>query len=131
MKTLALFVAIFGIMAFASIDAAAQKPTRITFAKGSSEKVVSGTMTGYGSKRVFVIKVKAGQTLTTESVGDNYITIDIKAPKGSTYTPDLEANCNDRHEVTPTAAGDYIITVTECRKADPWRGAFRFKITVN
>jgi len=131
MKKLALFAAILGVLAFASTDAAAQKPTRITFAKGATEKVVTGSMTGYSSKRVFVIKVKAGQTLTTENAGDNYITIDIKAPRGSTYEPDLAANCHDQHEVTPTAAGDYVITVTECRKADAWRGTFKFKVTVN
>lgn len=131
MKKLALFVAILGVLAFASTDVSAQKPTRITFAKGATEKVVTGSMTGFGSKRVYVIRVKAGQTLTSENAGDNYITIDIKAPKGSTYEPDLAANCHDQHEVTPTAAGDYIITVTECQKADPWKGTFKFKVIVN
>lgn len=131
MKKLALSVAILGVLVFASADAVAQKPTRITFAKGATEKVISGTMTGFGSKRVYVIRVKAGQTLMTENAGDNYITIDIKAPKGSTYEPDLAANCHGQHEVTPTAAGDYIITVTECQKADPWRGTFKFKVIVN
>ncbi len=87
-------------------------------------------MTGFGPKRVYVIRVKAGQTLTTENAGDNYITVDIKAPKGSTYEPDLAANCHDQHEVTPTAAGDYIIAGTECQKADPWKGTFKFKVIV-
>ncbi|HMT07527.1 MAG TPA: hypothetical protein PKA82_05945 [Pyrinomonadaceae bacterium] len=131
MKKLIFLSVFIGIFVFASTEANAQKPTRITFAKGATEKVVSGSMTGFGSKRVYVIKVKSGQTLTTENSGDNYITISIKAPKGSTYEPDLAANCHDQHEVAPTAAGDYIITVTECQKADPWRGSFKFKVKVN
>ena len=43
---------------------------------------------------------------------------------------DLAANCNNEHRVRPTAAGDYTITVTECKKADRWRGRFRLRVGV-
>ena len=32
--------------------------------------------------------------------------------------------------VSPTAAGDYVITVVECTKDDPWKGTFKFLVTV-
>ncbi len=84
--------------------------------------VITGKLSGYKAHKTYLIRVRQGQTLTTESTGSNYITIDIKAPPGSTYEPDMAADCHDRHKVKPTAAGDYKITVTECRKADPWHG---------
>ena len=109
--------------------ASAQRPTRITFARGTTSKVVTGTLNGYRSHRTYVIYVKKGQTLTTEAV-KNFITIGVEAPPGSTYEQDMAADCHDKNEVSPTARGDYRITVTECRKADSWRGTFRFKVTV-
>ncbi len=105
--------------------------TRITFKRGATSKIVTGTLNSYKSQRTFVIKVKKGQTLTTENVGKNHITIGIDAPKGSTYEQDMAADCHDRNEVNPTAAGDYKITVTECKKADAWKGSFKFKVAVH
>ncbi len=110
--------------------AAASSQTRIIFKPGARTAVVTGRLSGYKDHKTFVIRVRRGQTLTTGSAGINYITVDITAPRGSTYEPDLAADCHDRHEVTPTAAGDYIITVTECTKADRWRGRFRLRVTV-
>ncbi|MBX3281928.1 MAG: hypothetical protein KF756_05565 [Acidobacteria bacterium] len=115
---------------FISPADAQRRPTRIKFARGATEKIVSGTLSSYRSKRTFVIRVREGQTLTTESTGDNAITISITPPKGSNYDQDMAADCHDRNDVSPTAAGDYIITVVECRKADPWRGQFKFLVTV-
>ena len=103
---------------------------RIKFARGATSAVVSGSLNSYKSKRTFVIRVRAGQKLTTAQVGNNYITVDIKPPAGSTWEPDMAADCHNRHEVEPTDAGDYILTVTECRKADRWRGKFRLRVTV-
>lgn len=127
-----LLIVAFAVLflAFSSTDVVAQKPTRIKFARGTYEKTVTGTLAGYRSKRVYLIRVAEGQTLTTENVGKNYITISIEAPPGSTYEQDMAADCHDRNEVTPTARGDYRITVIECTKADPWRGTFKFKVSV-
>ena len=53
-----------------------------------------------------------------------------ETPPGSTYEPDLAADCHDRHTVQPTAKGDYKIRVTECRKADAYHGRFSFRVRV-
>ncbi|CAN5421834.1 hypothetical protein BH10ACI3_BH10ACI3_06060 [soil metagenome] len=120
-------VLIFGIFASAVFG---QAPTRIKFKKGATSTVVTGSLSSYKSKRTFVIKVREGQTLTTENAGKYSITISVEAPPGSTYEQDMAADCHDRNEVTPTAAGDYKITVTECQKADPFKGTFKFKVVV-
>ncbi len=117
------------ISAFSAI-AFGQRATRINFNRGAHSAAGSGSLNGYRDHRTFVIRVRAGQTMTTESVGKNHITVTIKAPPGATYAPDLAADCHDRNEVSPTAAGDYTITVTECRKADRWRGTFRLRVKV-
>lgn len=109
--------------------ASAQHATRITFAHGATSKVVTGTLNGYRSHHTYVIRVRRGQTLSTEAV-KNYITIGVEAPPGSKYEQDMAADCHDKNEVSPTARGDYKITVTECRKADRWKGTFKFRVTV-
>jgi hypothetical protein len=53
----------------------------------------------------------------------------MTAPTGE-EVGDSDASCNDRREIASTTAGDYRITVVECRKGDPWRGSFRFRVTV-
>ncbi len=128
MKKLLLITFTFFVLSLLSTAALAQKPTRINFARGTHQKVVTGTLSGFKSSRTYLIRVGKGQTLTTENTGSNYITISIEAPKGSTYEPDMAADCHDKNEVDPTAAGDYKITVTECMKADAWKGSFRFKV---
>ncbi len=130
MKTVTKFMIAIAISIVFSTIAFGQN-TRITFKPGATSKVVSGTLSSYKSQRTFVIKVKKGQTLTTDNDGDNAVTIGIDAPKGSTYEQDMAADCHSHNEVNPTAAGDYKITVTECQKADPWKGTFKFKVTVH
>lgn len=92
--------------------------------------MVTGTLTGYKGQRVYVIRVRAGQTLNTEDVGKNHITLVIGGPPGSNYEQDMAADCHAYNEITPTAAGDYTFFVTECRKADRRRGTFRLKVWV-
>jgi hypothetical protein len=129
MKKLILLTFAFVVLSICSAAVSAQA-TRINFRRGATSTVVTGTLTGYKSQRTFLIHVRKGQTLKTENVGSNQITIGIDAPPGSTYEQDMAADCHDRNEVSPTAAGDYKITVTECMKADRWRGTFKFKVSV-
>ena len=124
-----LFVATALVMIAAS-SAFSQAQKRIDFARGATSTIVTGTLNGYNDRRTYVVKLRRGQTLTTESAGTNYITVDIKPPRGASYDADLAADCHDRHRAARTAAGDYIITVTECRKADRWRGRFRLRVGV-
>ena len=129
--TLRLAIASLVVLLLLNIVTSAQAPTRIKFRRGSARADVSGTLNGFKSKRVYVIRVRDAQVLKTEQIGSGSrrITIMIKEPNGN-YVEDSDASCNDHHEVLPTTAGDYRIEVTECRKADPWRGRFTFRVTV-
>jgi len=129
MKKVVLFSVVAMLVCFLSGPTFAQKPTRIKFKAGAVSSVVSGNLSGYKASRTFVIKVRAGQTLRTEQVGNNAITIYLTDPNGEDAS-DADASCNNRKEVTPTVAGDYIIKVVECQKADEWRGRFRFRVAV-
>ena len=109
----------------------AQTPTRIRFSRGAVKANVSGTLNSFLSKRTFVIRVRESQTLSTEQINGTLrpITIFIKDSSGNPVG-DSDASCNNRREISPTTAGDYTIQVVECRKADPWRGRFTFRVTV-
>ena len=104
-----LVVAIVFVM-IAATSAFSQVPKRIQLARGAASSVVLGTLNGYNDKRTFVIKLRRGQTLTTESAGDNHITVDIKPPRGARYEADLAADCHDRHRVPRSAPADGSIT---------------------
>ena len=105
--------------------------TRINFRRGAVSANVSGTLNSFRSKRTYRIRVRDGQTLTTRQIGGSSrpITIFVKDPDGN-EVGDSDASCNNRREITPTVAGNYTIEVIECRKADPWRGRFTFRVTV-
>ena len=118
------------LLAVLSGSVAAQRATRIRFAHGAIRADVSGTLGNYRDKRNFVINVRAGQTIRTEQIGGSHpITIFIKDPNGE-GVGDSDASCNNRREIAPTVPGDYRIQVVECQKADPWRGRFRFRVSV-
>jgi hypothetical protein len=130
-EKLKILLVIVGFAVAMNTAASAQSLVRIKFPRGATRANVSGTLSGYRSKRAYVIRVRAGQTLRTEQVSrDSHpITIYIKDPFVRPVG-DSDASCNNRREITPTIAGDYRIEVVECQKADPWRGRFRFEITV-
>jgi hypothetical protein len=123
---LSLLLAFFIVCSAAAFG----QTTRIKFSPGATSAVVTGTLSGYKSHKTFIIRVRHGQTMTTSNAGTHHITVDITAPPGSTYEPDLAADCHDHQEVKPTAAGDYKITVTECQKADRWKGKFKLRVKV-
>jgi hypothetical protein len=130
-----IILSVFILLTFVALPTVfAQKTQRITFKRGAKQVAVSGNLNSYKSKSYFTIRVRAGQTLTTEqSKSDSsthYITVAIKAPNGE-YVGDSDASCNNRKEITPTEAGDYRIEVVECQKADRWRGNFKLKVRVN
>ena len=131
MKKIFLLFALFFVLFVTATVAFGQQ--RITFKRGARTAVVTGRLSGYGGKKVFIIRVRRGQTLSTEQIkpdaSNRYITVSIKAPNGSAVG-DSDASCNNRKEISPTRAGDYRIEVYECRKADSWRGNFRLKVRV-
>lgn len=127
-KILVLSSLIFLLFAVASVSA----QQRIYFKRGAKQAIAAGSLRNYRSKKVFVIRVRRGQTLRTEQLGNSSggpVTVAIKAPNGE-YVGDSDASCNNRKEITPTRAGDYRIEVVECMKADAWRGNFRLKVRV-
>lgn len=110
----------------------AQSATRIKFRKGATSATVSSSLRSYVGKKVFVIRVRAGQTLKIEQIRSensaHYVSLSIQNQAGEDVT-DSDASCNSQKEITPTEAGDYTITVVECMKADVWRGSFQLKFT--
>ena len=119
------------ILGLFALPAAAQKATRITFKRGANSAVVSGSLSGYDSTRKYVIRVRKGQRLTTEPIGTaNPVSIWMTSPDGSSFGDDLDLSCHARRDVFPSMRGDYVLTVQECQKADPWKGRFKFKVTV-
>ncbi len=114
-----------------SVTTFAQNATRIKFRKGATSAMVSSSLRNYAGKKVFVIRVRAGQTLKIKQIksenSTQYVTLSIKSPSGENVS-DSDASCNSQKEITPTVAGDYVITVTECQKADAWRGSFKLKV---
>src|ERR1035437_9563641 len=70
---------LFLLIAFVSAcSTAAFSQTRIHFNRGATTTVVTGTLNGYNSHRTYIIRVRNGQTLTTKSVGTNYITVGLE-----------------------------------------------------
>jgi hypothetical protein len=125
---------IFAVAVFLFVTATfAFSQERINFKRGAKEAFVTGSLSGYKSKRVFVIRVRRGQTLSTEQIksgsSNRYVTVSVTAPNGET-AGDSDASCNNRKEIAPTMAGVYRVEVYECRKADAWRGNFRLKVRV-
>lgn len=131
-KTIKILI-VASILFVFSATVLAQKATRVKFRKGATSATVSGTLASYKSKRFFVIRLRAGQTLRTEQIKSDsstrYITVVVKNPRGK-IVGDSDASCNNDKEVAPTQAGDYRIEVVECQKADAWRGSFKLKVSV-
>ncbi len=132
MRKKLLILSVFVLLAFGATNLFAQAQ-RITFKRGAKQAIVTGNLYSSKSKKVFVIRVLRGQTLTTGQIISgsslHYITVSITAPNGEDVG-DSDASCNDRREITPTEAGDYRIEVVECQKAEEWRGSFRLKVRV-
>lgn len=126
-----LGVVVVTLLLVLSSGTAMSGQTRVKFRRGAVSANVSGTLNSYKGKRIYVIRVREGQTLRTEQVRGSTrpITIFIKDPSGE-GVGDSDASCNNRREISPTTSGDYTIEVVECQKADPWRGRFTFRVTV-
>jgi hypothetical protein len=129
MKRFGLLMLAILIIATASAVTFGQSVRRIRFARGATSAVVSGYLEGYRSKRIYLIRVRRGQTLRTVQIGSSHpVTVSVTGPTGD--FADSDASCNNRKEISPTTAGNYRIEVVECRKADPWRGKFRIRVSV-
>lgn len=131
MKNIALAIFTIALLFAPFTELQAQTGKRISFARGATSAVVSGKLKGFQDKAVYVIKLKAGQTFSTEQIkseaSTQYITLSITDPSGE-QVGDMDASCNNRFEIKPTVAGDYKIEVVQCQKADEWKGSFKFRV---
>ncbi len=114
------------VLMFSSLTFA-RPAKRITFAIGATKTTASGKLKGFKDSQVFLLKLRANQKLTVLS--NDSVTITITDPFGNDVS-DMDLSCNRNKVVKPTVAGTYRITVTECKKADPWIGTFRLKVSV-
>jgi len=120
------------ISVFALLPAAASAQTWVNFAPGAVSKTMTGTMNGFNSRRVYLIRVKRGQTMAVKQVGGGSHTIyisEIADPAGGDAS-DMDASCNNNKTVSPTKRGVYRVTGQECQKVDPWRGRYRIRFRV-
>lgn len=122
-----IFVGIL-MLTFLSATVFARPVKRIKFAKGATEIVVAGQLRDFKDSQVYLINLRAGQTFTIEDVGDNPVTISVFEPGGKNVD-DYDASCHGNFSLPKTKKGDYRIIVTECKKADPWKGVFKIKVS--
>jgi hypothetical protein len=96
----------------------------------ATKPTLTGTLKGFQSQQVHVISVAAGKTLSVKQIGaKNEVTLSISNPSG-TNVSDLDASCNNHLSVSPTVAGNYKVTVVECRKANSWNGSYTLNVSV-
>ncbi len=119
-----LILAIVTLVASSAVFGQAEQ--RVKFRKGATTATVTGYLNNYKSSKSFVVRLRAGQTLKVSS--NQRVTLAIADPSDADVM-DRDASCNSRGEVSPTVAGDYTIFVSECLKADEWKGPFKLKIT--
>jgi len=120
------------VLMLAAVGSAKQAPRRIKFKLGATTASVTGQLSGWNDKAQYVIRLRAGQTMSLSVEGNcdacsPDVAVDSPAGANDTVDPDM---CQCRVEVSNTAAGDYRITVGENRKGERWQGAFVLKIEV-
>ena len=129
MKKLILFVLLSITFAITATAISAQRGTRVNFRRGTHTAVVTGYLSGYKGSKVFLIRVRAGQTMKVEAIKGGVSTF-LEGPPGSNYEQDMAADCHSHADVDRTDPGDYKLTVAECTKVDRWKGTFKVRITV-
>jgi hypothetical protein len=120
-------ITIVSVLVILSSSVFAKPATRIKFAKGATKVVVNGKLNGYKGLEKYVVRLRSGQRLQISS--NKSITLSVFDPKGEDVM-DRAANCNGTADISPTVAGDYKIEVTECLKADPWKGNYKLTLKV-
>src|SRR5215213_5398552 len=102
MRKKLLFLSITIILVTLTTSAFGQKAQRITLGRGATTTIVTGALKGYKDRKVYLLRVRDGQTLSTEQVSSpsslHYITVGIDSPSGEEIS-DADASCNNRQEV--------------------------------
>ena len=129
MKMMYKTLSIALISVFCLLSTQIQAAERIKFARNAVSKTVTGRLSGYNSQRVYIIGLQAGQRFDIQPVSNRRpITISVVDPYGDSVD-DWGANCHSHHSSTTEYTGDYKIYVTECEKADPWKGTFTLNVS--
>jgi len=127
-----LAAAALGTVYFTPIALQAQtepKPVPIQFAKGTSSKVIKGSIRGDQS-RLYSINIKAGQTLTVKMVTSNassYFNITAPGAEQALFIGSSEGNSYTG--VVPSS-GNYMIDVYLMRNAARRNETANFTLTV-
>lgn len=115
---------------FATIaEAQTAKPERVQFAKGKSSKTIKGTLKGDQS-RLFVVNLRAGQTMTVKldaSNGSTYFNVTAPGAQQAMFIGSTSGNT--MQEVIPSS-GDYTIDLYMMRNAARRGETTKFTITI-
>jgi hypothetical protein len=120
------------VLLLATVVSAKQSPRRIRFKPGATTASVKGQLNGWNDKAQYVIRLRAGQTMSLSVEGkcdDCHPDVAVDSPAGANDIVDPDM-CQCRVEVSKAAAGDYLITVGENRKGKRWKGAFILMVEV-
>ena len=110
-------------------EAQTAKPERVQFAKGKSSKTIKGTIKGEQS-RLFVVGLRAGQTLTVTLVPSNPSTyFNVTAPSAEQAMFIGSSAGSKMKEVIPSS-GDYTIDLYLMRNAARRGDTSNFTITI-
>ena len=126
----AMLTATAATLPFATIaEAQTAKPERVQFAKGTSAKTIKGTLKGDQS-RLFVVNLRAGQTLTVKLVASNASNyFNVTAPGAEQAMFIGSSSGNTMKEVIPSS-GDYTIDLYLMRNAARRGDTSNFTITI-
>jgi hypothetical protein len=119
----AMFVA--SAFLFNSVASAAGREERIRLKRGAKEVRVSGRLTPATDEARFVIRARAGQTLSVELSGPGPLSGDVISPSGkSEGQPGGGVFFNERL----TESGDYRINISEGNRGEKRNVQFVLKI---
>jgi len=115
---------------FATIaEAQTAKPERVQFARGKSAKTIKGTLQGDQS-RLFVVNLRAGQTMTVKLNASNGSTyFNVTAP-GAQEAMFIGSTSGDTMTEVIPSSGDYTIDLYMMRNAARRGATTNFTITI-
>lgn len=114
----------------AASHAQTAKPERVAFARGTSSKVIKGAIRGDQS-RIFLIGVRAGQTMRIKLVSSNAsANFNITAPGAQQALFIGSTSGNEYNDVIPST-GDYQIDLFLMRNAARRNETTTFMITLS
>jgi len=115
---------------FATIaEAQTAKPERVQFARGKSAKTIKGTLQGDQS-RLFVVNLRAGQTMTVKLNASNGSTYFNVTGPGAQEAMFIGSTSGDTMTEVIPSSGDYTIDLYMMRNAARRGATTNFTITI-